>query len=121
MSRIRSKNTGIEKLVFAELRKRKIYFQKHYKKVAGCPDVAIPRKKKAIFIDGDFWHGYLFFQWRNRIPKKYWRDKIQSNIKRDERNRSKLKKDGWKILRIWSHQLGKNPAPAIKEIISFLK
>jgi DNA mismatch endonuclease (patch repair protein) len=121
MSRIHSKNTGVEKLVFAELRRRKIYFQKHYKKAVGCPDIALPSKKKAVFIDGDFWHGYLFFRWQDRIPKEYWRDKIRNNIRRDKRNRSKLKRDGWKVLRVWSHQLGKNPSPAIEKIAIFLK
>ena len=53
MSKIRSKNTKIENLVFKELRKRKIYFQRHYKKCAGSPDIALPKKKIAIFIDGD--------------------------------------------------------------------
>ncbi|RZD19594.1 MAG: hypothetical protein EVG15_00760 [Candidatus Acididesulfobacter diazotrophicus] len=60
MSNIRSQNTKVEILVFRELRKRKIYFQKHYKKAIGNPDIALPRKKKAVFIDGDFWHGYQF-------------------------------------------------------------
>ena len=44
MSKIRSKNTKAELVVFKELRKRKIYFQKHYKKVVGCPDVAFPKQ-----------------------------------------------------------------------------
>ena len=51
MSKIRSKNTIIEKIAFSELRKAGIYFQKHYKKIAGNPDIALPRKKMAIFVD----------------------------------------------------------------------
>ena len=70
MSKIRSKNTKAELIVFRELRKRKIHFQKHYKKVVGSPDIAIPRKKIAIFIDGDFWHGRNFQRDKNRLPKK---------------------------------------------------
>ncbi|MDP3057790.1 MAG: very short patch repair endonuclease [bacterium] len=120
MSKIRSKNTKAERIVFCELRKRKIYFQKHYKKAAGSPDIAFPRKKIAIFIDGDFWHGRYFLKDEKRLPKKYWREKIKSNILRDKRNRAKLKKQGWKILRIWEHEIIKNPIKAFWEIGKFI-
>jgi len=120
MSKICSKNTKAELIVFRELRKRKIYFQKHYKKAIGSPDIAIPRKKIAIFIDGDFWHGRNFSKTKKRLPKKYWREKISSNILRDRRNKIKLKKQGWKVLRIWEHELLKNKGLAVKKIINFL-
>ena len=85
MSKIRSKNTKAELIVFRELRKRKIYFQKHYKKCVGCPDIAIPSKKIAVFIDGDFWHGRNFHKDKKRLPKRYWLNKIEGNIVRDKK------------------------------------
>lgn len=121
MSNIRSKNTKAEKMVFRELRKKKIYFQKHYKKAKGNPDIALPRKKKAVFIDGDFWHGYQFLKNRKRLPKKYWLKKIEGNIKRDKKNRSVLKKDGWEVLRIWEHEVIRNFNKTIIIIANFLK
>jgi len=121
MSKIRSKNTKIEMLVFSELRKRRIYFQRHYKKALGSPDIALPRKKLAIFIDGDFWHGYKFNAERKRLPKKYWLEKIEKNIARDKKNRGKLKRNGWKVLKVWEHQIEKQPEKTIKKIIDFLK
>lgn len=120
MSRIRSENTKVERLVFRELRKRGIYFQKHYKRVRGKPDIALPRKKKAIFIDGDFWHGRNFLKQRKRLPKKYWLAKIESNIKRDKVSKNKLRKDGWIVLRIWEQEVRKNPDEAIQKIVAFL-
>lgn len=121
MSRIRSKNTKAESIVFKELRKQGIYFQKHYKRVSGCPDIALPRKKIAVFIDGDFWHGYQFSKLKRRLPKKYWLGKIERNVKRDKKNRSKLKKEGWKILRVWEHEMQKHFSETISKIIAFLK
>jgi len=70
MSKIRSENTKAEVLVFRELRKRRIYFQQHYKRIAGNPDIALPQKKKAVFIDGDFWHGYQFSKRKKKAAKK---------------------------------------------------
>jgi len=120
MSKIRSKNTKIENFVFRELRKRKIYFQKHYKKAVGDPDIALPRKKKAIFLDGDFWHGYKFSELKKRLPKKYWVQKIERNVKRDKAYRLKLRKEGWKVLRVWENELQKKPKKTINKIIRFL-
>lgn len=121
MSRIRSKDTGIEKKVFSYLRKRKIYFRKHYDKIPGKPDVALPAKKKAVFINGDFWHGYRFAAWKHRIPKKYWRKKIESNISRDKKGHATLRRKGWKIMKAWGHDLMKHPEETCKKIEKFLK
>lgn len=121
MSRIRSKNTKPEKIIFSALRKRKIYFQKYYKKAAGCPDIALPRKQIAVFIDGDFWHGFHFVKNKSRLPEGYWIKKIESNIARDKRIRTKLKSDGWQVLRIWEHEIENDPTGAANSVIEFLK
>ena len=110
MSRIRGKGTKPEMKVFKYLRKGKIHFQKHYKRVKGRPDIAIPSRKIAVFIDGDFWHGYRFNQWKEKLPKVYWQDKIQANINRDKRTFAKLRRDGWKVMRIWEHELTQKKA-----------
>ncbi len=120
MSKIRGKNTKVELAVFRGLRKRGIYFQKYYRSPAGTPDIALPRKKKAVFIDGDFWHGYQFSKFKKRLPKKYWPGKIESNIKRDRTNRAKLRKEGWSVLRIWEHEVEKDLDKALEKIIRFM-
>lgn len=121
MSKIRSKNTKAEVLVFRELRRRGIYFQKHYNKAPGKPDIALPRKKKAVFIDGDFWHGYQFSKNKHRLPRKYWLKKIENNIKRDRQNRAKLRKEGWQVMRVWEHEVFKNFNKTIDKIIIFFE
>lgn len=102
MANIRSKNTAPEILVFRFLRRNGVYFQRHYARVSGKPDIALPKKKRAVFIDGDFWHGRDF---GSRPLPKYWADKIERNLARDKRDRAALKKAGWKILRIWASDL----------------
>jgi DNA mismatch endonuclease (patch repair protein) len=120
MSRIRSQNTQIEKVVFRELSKRRIYFQKYYKRAIGNPDIALPRKKKAIFIDGDFWHGYQFNKLKKRLPRGYWLEKIERNVKRDKSCRAKLKRDGWKIMRIWEHDIKKDINRVAEKVVLFI-
>jgi len=120
VSKIRSKNTKIEKLVFRELRRNKIYFYKHYKSPFGSIDVALPKKKKAIFIDGTFWHGYNFKKLKKRLPGKFWIPKIERNIKRDRRIRSRLKRNGWVVLRIWEYDIEKKFEKSFLKIRNFL-
>lgn len=120
MSRIRGTNTSIEMEVFRYLRRKGVYFQKHYRKVPGNPDIALPRKKKAIFIDGDFWHGWQYKKTIDRLPSNYWKDKIAKNIERDKTHRGKLKAMGWRILRIWQHRLERNKQKTLEKIASFL-
>lgn len=120
MSKIRGKNTKVELAVFRELRKRRIYFQRYYRTRVGSPDIALPRKKIAIFIDGDFWHGYRFSKNKSRLPEKYWLGKIGDNIKRDRRNRAKLRRLGWKVMRVWEHEVIKDFDKTMDKIILFL-
>lgn len=121
MSKIRSEETQIEQVAFKYLRKQGIYFQKHCKKAPGSPDIALPRKKIAVFIDGDFWHGWQFSKKRDKLPKKYWLKKIESNIQRDKKNRAKLRREGWKVLRVWEHQLKNQQKKYLKKILNLLQ
>ena len=120
MSKIRSKETKIEQIIYRYLRKQEVYFQKHYKKASGSPDIALPKKKIAVFIDGDFWHGWRFSKKKGKLPKKYWLAKIESNIQRDKRNRAKLRREGWKVLRVWEHQLNNQQERYLEKIQKFI-
>ncbi len=106
MSRIRSKNTEAERITFKYLRQNKVYFQKHYKKVLGKPDIALPRRKKAVFIDGDFWHGRDYERIkRSRPADDYWPAKIAENIARDRKSRAALAEEGWSLLAVWESDI----------------
>lgn len=106
MSRIRGKNTKPELLIFRYLRREGIYFQKHYRTKEGIVlDVAQPRKKKAVFIDGDFWHGRTINRVMERGPEDYWTRKISRNIERDEEQIKVLVEAGWKVLRVWESDI----------------
>lgn len=120
MSKIRSSNTKVELLVFKELKKRGVYFQKHYKRAVGKPDIALPRKKKAVFIDGDFWHGNNFETLRNKISGQFWLNKIENNIRRDIKVNTILEESRWSILRVWESEINKNLDYSIDRIFNFL-
>ena len=120
MQKIKSKDTKIELIVFHELKKRKIYFKKHYSKIIGNPDIAVPRKKIAIFIDGDFWHGYINKILGKKISDGYWKNKITNNFIRDKEINNILNNLGWKVLRIWEHEIKTDLEQSIKRIEEFM-
>jgi len=123
MSLIRSKNSKAELIVFRYLRKNNIYFQKHYKRAVGTPDIALPRKKLAVFIDGDFWHGRNYqHRLKGRDENDYWVKKIVRNIERDIQTRESLTEAGWKILVVWESDIKRKRTQdqTLKQISHFI-
>jgi DNA mismatch endonuclease (patch repair protein) len=120
MASIKSRDTGLEKRVMRELRKRGVKFRTYSKDVTGKPDIAVVSKKRAIFIDSNFWHGWRYPTWTHKLRSKFWTNKIQSNRKRDRKVNRLLRKQGWKLLRVWEHSLDKDFLGAVKNIVKFL-
>ena len=114
MSRIRGSNTKIDlkmKKILSELG----YSYQMYPKIFGNPDFIITRKKIAIFCDGDFWHGYKYHE-KKKLAKKFWREKIEGNMKRDRLVSQKLRRDGWSVLRFWEHDIEKDSEKCVRRI-----
>jgi len=123
MRKIKSNKTSPEILLQKALRKIGIKYKKNYKALAGNPDIALINKKIAIFIDGEFWHGYRWDQKKKKIKanRRYWIPKIERNIKRDKQNAKKLKRAGWRVVRFWQHQINKDLSKCIKKIKKIMK
>ncbi len=117
MSRIKGKDTGLEIRVRSALHKKGLRFRKHVKSLPGRPDVAFIKSKVAVFIDGDFWHGYRFPFWKQKISE-FWVKKICGNRARDRKNHQILRRMGWSVIRLWQHQLEKNFDSSVQRIIS---
>ena len=58
MKRIKSKATTPEIMLSKLLWRDGFRYRKNYSKLPGKPDIVISKFKIAIFIDGEFWHGY---------------------------------------------------------------
>jgi len=119
MSRIRGTNTKID-LRMNEMLSNTRYKYEMYPKMFGNPDFILSRKRIVIFCDGDFWHGYRYHE-KKRLPKKFWRDKIERNMRRDLAVSRKLRRDGWSVLRFWEHDIEKNPEKCMRRIIKKLQ
>lgn len=114
MSRIRGTNTKID-LKMKKMLSDSGHKWEMYPKMYGNPDFVHKRKKIVIYCDGDFWHGYRYNE-KKKPAKKFWRDKIENNMIRDRRYTRKLRREGWSVLRIWEHDIEKNPEKCMRKI-----
>lgn len=114
MSRIRSKDTKVENSLAKKLRESCIPF-KRYPKILGNPDFIVG-KKTLIFVDGCFWHGCPRHYIEPKSKKKFWIKKIKNNISRDTKVRKELRKMGYKVIRLWEHQIENSVMRCIKRV-----
>lgn len=124
MASIKGKNTKPELLVFSYLRSRKIYFQRRYKNAPGSPDIALPRKKKVVFIHGDFWHGRTLNSLHERRGSSdFWTQKISRNVERDKRQMEMLAEKDWDVLIVWESDLKRKSTQeaTLKMVENFLR
>src|SRR3989344_4868734 len=105
MSRVKSKDSKIEILFRKQLWKKGFRYSKNSSKYFGKPDIVLLKHKTVIFIDSCFWHGCKRHCRMPSVRKKYWMAKIARNKTRDKNVLNYYKKQGWKIFRIWEHDL----------------
>ena len=119
MARIKGKNTGPERAVAGALSGRGLEFETHAKDLPGRPDMLFREAKVVVFVDGDFWHGWRFPIWRDKLSEQ-WEAKIEATRRRDARNFRRLRRSGWKVIRIWEHQVEKNLPSCVDRIVQIL-
>ena len=103
MARIRSKDTKPEMLIRRMLHRLGYRYALHRRDLPGAPDLVFPTRRKIIFVHGCFWHQHEGCI-DGRVPKSredYWKPKLLRNVVRDRRNTCKLRRRGWKVMKVW--------------------
>jgi DNA mismatch endonuclease, patch repair protein len=125
MAAVRSRDTVPELLLAKALRRLKLRFSRCAADLTGTPDLVFRTRAVAVFVDGDFWHGNswrlrgcadLEGQFRKWRRPGFWLKKIRDNIARDRRVNRALRKDGWRVLRVWESQILKDPGRCARRI-----
>jgi len=103
MSRIRSRDTGPERLVRSALHRAGYRFRLHRKGLPGRPDVVLPKHRTAVFVHGCFWHRHkgCRFAYMPKSRVESWHEKFRRNVERDQRSTRELRKLGWKVVTVW--------------------
>jgi DNA mismatch endonuclease (patch repair protein) len=96
--------TKPERDVAAGLRAKGLGFENHCRDLPGTPDFVFRSRRIALFVDGDFWHGWEFFARAAKLSE-FWKRKIRGNMDRDRRVDRELKNMGWTVVRVWEHDI----------------
>ena len=78
------------------------------------PDFVFPRLRWVLFVDGCFWHGCPVHGTRPAGNAAFWRRKFAANQARDRRNTRQLRAAGWRVLRLWEHELRTGARPGLQ-------
>jgi DNA mismatch endonuclease, patch repair protein len=115
MSAVKSRNTRPELRLRRALHARGLRYRVHAQELPGAPDLVNRRRKVAVFVDGDFWHGNPEVWLRRGMaameeqfpPEKraFWTAKLKRNVERDSEVNLELEAKGWLIVRIWESEI----------------
>jgi DNA mismatch endonuclease (patch repair protein) len=123
MSLVRSRGNKETELVLVRLlRQNKINGWRRNVSLPGKPDFTFRKHRLTVFADGCFWH---CCPKHGRLPKsnrRFWRRKLSTNERRDKLVNQMLRDLGWRVLRIWEHDLAlKRQMQLVRRIQKALK
>ncbi|MEV5001505.1 very short patch repair endonuclease [Nocardioides sp. LML1-1-1.1] len=106
MSRLARRHTAPEVALRSELHRRGMRYRVQMK-VPGnrrrTIDIAFPRARLAVYVDGCFWHGCPEHYHPPRANADWWAWKVARNRARDADTNRQLADLGWQVLRVWEH------------------
>lgn len=126
MAGIRGKDTKPELFIRRALHARGFRYRLHDRKLPGKPDIALPKYRAVVLVNGCFWHGHSchLFKWPS-TRKEFWREKITRNRVKDEEVLLALRRKGWRVVVIYECALkGKSkldPARVIDEAENWIR
>ena len=122
MSRIRGHGNKDTALALVKLlRRHRITGWRRNQPVFGKPDFTFPKLKLALFVDGCFWHGCPKHATKPKNNRGFWRRKLSANKLRDQVVTRTLRRAGWRVLRVWEHELARqNEARLVRRLAVFL-
>lgn len=122
MAGIKGKNTKPEILIRKALFARGFRYRLHDKSLPGKPDMIFPKYRAIIHIHGCFWHMHdcHLFKWPS-TRREFWREKLEGNKARDERNYKELSNLGWRQLTVWECALKGKYRKELADIISMIE
>ena len=122
MSRIRSKgNRDTELRLIQIFRANGIKGWRRGSKLPGKPDFVFPKLKTAVFVDGCFWHACPKHGTQPKNRAAFWLAKLTGNKARDRRVNRALRERGWKVMRIWEHELANKNLPLLRKRLDILR
>ena len=121
MSKVKGWDTDVEVVLRRLLWKEGFRYRKNHKTEGVRVDLVIPGFRMAIFIDGCFWHGCPLHYTIPGTREEFWQTKLRTNVERDRRQTLTLEQNGWKVVRIWEHEVEEDPIKVANKICRNLR
>lgn len=116
MGSVRTKNSGAEQALRSALHRSGLRFRLHKRNEGIAVDIVFIQSKVAVFVDGCFWHGCPRHATFPKTNQGYWLPKLAENKLRDKKQSDRLRRAGWKVMRVWEHDC-LPPAPRVVDRI----
>ena len=108
MSRIRGRGNKETELALVRMfRVEGVTGWRRHASIFGRPDFMFRQQRVAVFVDGCFWHGCPKHSNLPANNRTFWKKKLTGNQTRDRLVTRTLRKDGWRVVRVWEHELRK--------------
>lgn len=120
MSRIKGRDTGPELSLRRNIWALGLRYRLQYRIGRTRPDMVFVRARLAVFVDGCFWHGCPQHSTMPKNNRDFWERKLRRNRERDAENTHSLEAEGWRVLRLWEHEIQASPADCARRIAVML-
>ena len=122
MAAVRSRgNKSTEQALIRIFRQRGITGWRRGSLIEGKPDFVFPKMQTAVFVDGCFWHGCTKHKTIPVQNRQFWKEKIEANNARDKLVNGILRKKGWKVIRLWEHDMKRDESRVLARIKKALR
>jgi DNA mismatch endonuclease (patch repair protein) len=105
MARIGGRNTDPELTLQRAIWHEGLRYRLHHRTMAGRPDMVFLGPRVAVYVDGCYWHGCPEHYVAPRTGAIFWSKKLRENVNRDRRQTLALEADGWRVVRVWEHEV----------------
>ena len=120
MSRIKVRDTVPELILRRHLWMLGLRYRLQYQIGRTRPDIVFVGAKLAVFVDGCFWHGCPLHFTMPKNNREFWERKLRRNRERDAESTQNLEADGWRVLRLWEHEIKASAADCARRIAVML-
>lgn len=120
MAAVKGTDTSLELRIHRAFQNHGWDYDRNVTELPGKPDFVFWAVRVVVFVDGDFWHGWRFSVWRAKLTD-YWRRKIELNRRRDQAKFRRLRRLGWKVVRLWGHEVDRDLESAVARVAILVK
>ena len=108
MSRQARRDTRPELTLRRELHRRGFRYRVHRRPMPAIrreADAVFVRQRVAVFVDGCWWHQCPDHGTVPKTNTSWWQEKLDRNAARDRETDRLLTDAGWRVIRIWEHEV----------------